>query len=85
MSERLRENPDDLEALVGLTTEALGMPALYVEKDFRVTEVLRVASVDRTVALPDGSTAPRTFTVKGGPVPAEYSGSSSDSRKMVTC
>lgn len=66
MTDRLRGNPDDLEALVGLTAEALGMPAVYVEKDFWVTEVLRAASIDLTVALPDGSTAPVTFTFKGG-------------------
>lgn len=42
------------------------MPAVYVEKDFWVTEVLRAASVDRTVTLSDGSTAPTTFTFKGG-------------------
>lgn len=66
MTERLRDYPDDLEALVGVTAEALGVPAVYVEKDFWVTEVLRAASVDRSVALPSGSTAPVTFTFKGG-------------------
>ncbi len=66
MIERLRENPDDLDTLVNITAEALRMPAVYVEKDFWVTEVLRAASIDRTVALPDGSTAPVTFTFKGG-------------------
>ena len=66
MTERLRDNPDDLEALVGVTAEALRMPAVYVEKDFWVTEVLRAASIERTVALPAGSTAPTTFTFKGG-------------------
>lgn len=66
MIERIRDNPDDLEALVGITAEALGMPAAYVEKDFWVTEVLRAASVDRAVGLPDGSTATTTFTFKGG-------------------
>ena len=66
MTDRLRDNPDDLEALVGATAEALGISAVYVEKDFWVTEVLRSASVDRSVALPGGSTAPVTFTFKGG-------------------
>ncbi len=56
MTDRLRDNPDDLEALVGGTAEALGISAVYVEKDFWVTEVLRSASVDRSVALPGGST-----------------------------
>ncbi|PRB65647.1 nucleotidyl transferase AbiEii/AbiGii toxin family protein [Microbacterium sp. MYb45] len=66
MSERLRDNSDDLDALVGLTAEALGMPAVYVEKDFWVTEVLRAASAEQAIALPDGSVAPVTFTFKGG-------------------
>lgn len=57
MTERLRDNLDDLEALVGVTAEAFDIPSAYVEKDFWVTEVLRAASVERTVALPDGSTA----------------------------
>jgi len=65
VTERLRDNPDDLEVLVGMTAEALGMPAVYVEKDFWVTEVLRVASVERTVALPDGSMAPATLLSPG--------------------
>lgn len=66
MIERLRDNPDDLDALVGLTAEALGMPAAYIEKDFWITEVLRVASVERAIDLPNGSIAPVTFTFKGG-------------------
>lgn len=66
MTERLRENPNDLDALVGITAEALGMPAVYVEKDFWVTEVLRAASVEQGIALPDGSLVPVTLTFKGG-------------------
>ena len=66
MSELLRKNPDDLDALVTQTATAQGLPAGYVEKDFWVTEVLRVASIDRTVAMPDGSSAPVTFLFKGG-------------------
>lgn len=66
MSERLRQRPDDLDALVAQTASARGLPAPYVEKDFWVTEVLRAASVDRVVAMPDGSTAPVTFLFKGG-------------------
>lgn len=66
MSERLRQSPDELDALVGAAAEALGMPAVYVKKDFWVTEVLRAASAERPIALPDGSLAPVTFTFKGG-------------------
>lgn len=85
MTERLRDNLDDLEALVGVTAEAFDIPSAYVEKDFWVTEVLRAASVERTVALPDGSTAPTTFTFKGERASAESSGSSNDSQKTWTC
>ncbi|KAF5281057.1 hypothetical protein FQR65_LT14873 [Abscondita terminalis] len=46
-------------------TTALGVPAAYVEKDFWVTEVLRAASTEQAVALPDGSVVPVTFTFKG--------------------
>ena len=66
MSERLRGNLDDLDALVARTATARGLPAPYVEKDFWVTEVLRAAAVDRVVVMPDGSTAPVTFLFKGG-------------------
>lgn len=66
MTPRLREHPDELEALVGVTAEALAMPAAYVEKDFWVTEVLRASSVARTVTMPDGTAEPVTFTFKGG-------------------
>jgi hypothetical protein len=66
LSERLRDNPDDLDALIGVTSEAWGMPGVYVEKDFWVTEVLRAASVERVITLPDGSPSTVTFTFKGG-------------------
>jgi hypothetical protein len=66
MSQRLRQNPDDLDALIAQTASARGIPAPYVEKDFWVTEVLRSATVDREVALPDESTGSVTFLFKGG-------------------
>ncbi|WP_277213155.1 nucleotidyl transferase AbiEii/AbiGii toxin family protein [Isoptericola croceus] len=66
MTDQLCRHPDDLEALVARTAAARGLPAPYVEKDFWVTEVLRAASVDRTVGMPDGSTAPVVFLFKGG-------------------
>jgi len=66
MTERLRDHPDDLDALVTQTASAGGLPAAYVEKDFWVTEVLRAAAVDRTVTMPDRSTSPVTFIFKGG-------------------
>jgi hypothetical protein len=63
---KLRENPDDLDALVARAAAAGGLPAPYVEKDFWVTEVLRAAATDRAVVMPDGSAAPVTFLFKGG-------------------
>ncbi len=38
---RLRDQPDDLYALVSAAGEAMGMPVQFVEKDFWVTELLR--------------------------------------------
>jgi hypothetical protein len=66
VTKRLREHSDELEALVGIAAEALRMPSAYIEKDFWVTEVLRSSSSARTVILVDGSTAPVSFTFKGG-------------------
>lgn len=66
MTQRLREHPDELDVLVGITAETLGMPAAYVEKDFWVTEVLRASSIARSVTMPDGTAEPVTFTFKGG-------------------
>ena len=66
MTDQLRRRLDDLHALATRTAVARGLPAAYVEKDFWVTEVLRVATDDRVVTMPDGSTAPVTFLFKGG-------------------
>ena len=66
MSQQLRRNLDDLDALVTRTAAARGLPAPYVEKDFWVTEVLRVAAADRVVSMPDESTSPVTLLFKGG-------------------
>jgi predicted nucleotidyltransferase component of viral defense system len=40
----LREQPDDLAALVSRTSEATGIPAAFIEKDFWVVELLRSVS-----------------------------------------
>lgn len=66
MTERLRGNPNELEALIGVTAEAYEISRDYIEKDFWVTEVLRSASTDQIITLPDGTTATVTFTFKGG-------------------
>jgi hypothetical protein len=38
---QLRAKPDDLDALVTATVDALGIDAAFVGKDFWVAEVLR--------------------------------------------
>lgn len=61
---RLRDHPDDLFALVGATSDDLGIAAAFVEKDFWVTELLR--SVARP--LEDDHVGPRSVEAifKGG-------------------
>jgi hypothetical protein len=66
MTERLRDNPDELNVLVMHASAALGIPAAYVEKDFWVTEVLRAASKTRIIGTSDGSTTDVLFVFKGG-------------------
>ena len=66
MTDRLRDNPDELDVLVVRAAAALGIPAAYVEKDFWVTEVLRAASPPRKVPAPDGTTTEVVFVFKGG-------------------
>ncbi len=66
MTDRLRDNPNELDVLVVRASAALGIPAAYVEKDFWVTEVLRAASPTRKIAAPDGSTTEVMFVFKGG-------------------
>ena len=66
MTDRLRDNPDELDVLVVRAASALGIPRAYVEKDFWVTEVLRAASPARKIAAPDGSTTEVLFIFKGG-------------------
>lgn len=66
MTARLRDDPDVLNVLVARAADYYGVSAAYIEKDFWVTEVLRVASRTRTVRLPDGNSADTTFIFKGG-------------------
>jgi hypothetical protein len=63
---RLRDSPDDLDALLGQAAEALNRPFSFLEKDFWAMEVLRVASVDRQIALKDGGTGTVKAVFKGG-------------------
>ena len=66
MSQRLRQHPDDLVALVAQTAATRGLPTPYVEKDFWVTEVLRSASTEREIRLPNGASGSVKFIFKGG-------------------
>lgn len=58
---RLREQPDDLFALVSSASEAQHMPPDFVEKDFWVTEVLRAtisaAQANNALAIFKGGTS----------------------------
>jgi hypothetical protein len=62
----LREHHDDLNALIGLTAEALGIGAIFVEKDFWVTEVLRAATTPIDLEARDGSRHRVLIIFKGG-------------------
>ena len=63
MTGRLRDDPDALNALVSRAAQHQGVNPAYVEKDFWVTEVLRVASRPRVIA---GSDLSAEFIFKGG-------------------
>ena len=56
---RLRQHPDDLAALVSQTSDAVGIPAAFVEKDFWVVELLRSVStpLDGAFAVFKGGTS----------------------------
>jgi hypothetical protein len=63
---QLRMEPDDLDALVATTADALGIDAAFVEKDFWVIEVLRAATREMTVRAKDGRQHPIEIIFKGG-------------------
>jgi hypothetical protein len=62
----LRDQHDDLAALVATTADALGIDAGFVEKDFWVIEVLRAATAPVQVAAKDGSRHAVQTIFKGG-------------------
>lgn len=66
MPPRLRDNLDDLEALLGQAADALNRPFSFLEKDFWAMEVLRVAAVDRQISLKDGTVGLVKTVFKGG-------------------
>ena len=63
MTARLRDDPDALNALMSRVAQHRGLNTAYVEKDFWVTEVLRIASRPRPIV---GSSEPVSFIFKGG-------------------
>jgi hypothetical protein len=62
----LRDNPDDLQALIGGAAAARGIDQVFVEKDFWVVEVLRAATVAVDVIAKDGSRHEVRTIFKGG-------------------
>lgn len=66
MTPRLRDNLDDLDALLGQAADALNRPFSFLEKDFWAMEVLRIAARDRPIALKDGTTGTVRTVFKGG-------------------
>ncbi|MDR0482611.1 MAG: nucleotidyl transferase AbiEii/AbiGii toxin family protein [Cellulomonadaceae bacterium] len=66
MSDRLRMHPAELSLLIDATAKDVGLPVPFVEKDFWVTEVLRAASAQREIRMPDGHSATVSFIFKGG-------------------
>ena len=63
---KLREHPDDLNALVGLTSDRLGINPAFVEKDFWVTEVLRAITEPDKVTDRSGDQHHVPVIFKGG-------------------
>lgn len=62
----LRDNPDDLQALIGGAAAAHGIDQVFVEKDFWVVEVLRAATGVVDVIAKDGSRHEVRTIFKGG-------------------
>jgi len=64
--QRLRENSDDLAALIARSSSARGIPQAFVEKDFWVTEVLRSVSEPLDTLIPSGVELDPHVVFKGG-------------------
>jgi len=62
----LRDNPEDLRALVSSAAAHLELDPSFVEKDFWVTEVLRAATGPRTVVDKMGAVHEVRLIFKGG-------------------
>ena len=66
MKPPLRDSPEELAALITATAAHLSVPKDYVEKDFWVTEVLRIASRKRMLVSADGESITIGPIFKGG-------------------
>lgn len=55
MSPRLREDLDDLAALIGRASEQLSLDQAFLEKDFWAMEVLRAVAPPAPVTGQDGT------------------------------
>lgn len=66
MTERLRDHPDDMQALVAVTADALGVAPAFVEKDFWAIEVLRAVAQPRTIETKGGRAQNVVVIFKGG-------------------
>jgi len=64
--QRLRENSDDLAALIARSSSARGIPQAFVEKDFWVTEVPRSVSEPLDTLIPSGVELDPHVVFKGG-------------------
>jgi nucleotidyltransferase AbiEii toxin of type IV toxin-antitoxin system len=62
----LRDNPDDLQALIGAAAAARDLQLDFVEKDFWMTEVLRAATAPLDTVAKDGSQHAVRTIFKGG-------------------
>lgn len=62
----LRDSPNDLSALINLTAAARGIGAVFVEKDFWLTEVLRAATRPIELEARDGRRHRVSTIFKGG-------------------
>ncbi len=66
MPDLLRDQLNDLSALINVTARARGVAPIFIEKDFWVTEVLRAATAAIEVEASDGTRYPVHAIFKGG-------------------
>lgn len=74
MTERLRDHPDEMQALVAATSDALGVAPAFVEKDMWAIEVLRVVAQPRKIETKSGRVLDVVVIFKGGTSPSRVFG-----------